>query len=178
MLALSLTQPWASLVATGAKKIETRSWRPNKSAIGQRIAIHASKGFPRDAKEICYEPVFFDALWPLLKRYRRDEPKPNGGYVPVNSGSELVSMADIDKVIEDMRRGVVLCTVKLRGAWSTNDEDKVERLSDQERAFGNYAPDRWMWVLEDVQLVTPFAPAKGSLGLWQWEPLPVLTGVA
>ena len=44
MKALTLHQPWASLVAVGAKHIETRSWPCPKSVIGERIAIHAGRG--------------------------------------------------------------------------------------------------------------------------------------
>lgn len=43
MKAISLWQPWASLIAIGAKPFETRSWAPPKALIGQRIAIHAAK---------------------------------------------------------------------------------------------------------------------------------------
>lgn len=43
MKAISLWQPWASLIAVGAKPYETRSWAPPKALIGQRIAIHAAK---------------------------------------------------------------------------------------------------------------------------------------
>ena len=41
--ALSLHQPWATLIAAGVKNIETRSWSPPRNLIGQRIAIHAAK---------------------------------------------------------------------------------------------------------------------------------------
>ena len=41
--AVTLHQPWASLVAKGAKTVETRSWRPPASLIGRRIAIHAGR---------------------------------------------------------------------------------------------------------------------------------------
>lgn len=40
MKALSLWQPWASLIACGAKKIETRSWGTSYRG---PIAIHAAK---------------------------------------------------------------------------------------------------------------------------------------
>ena len=40
MRCLSLWQPWASLVATGAKRIETRSW---STAYRGLLAIHAAK---------------------------------------------------------------------------------------------------------------------------------------
>jgi hypothetical protein len=41
MKALSLLQPWATLVIIGAKKIETRSWATDYRG---RLLIHASKG--------------------------------------------------------------------------------------------------------------------------------------
>ncbi len=46
MKALTLTQPWATLVITGRKRVETRSWRPVRTVIGRRVAIHAAKGMP------------------------------------------------------------------------------------------------------------------------------------
>lgn len=51
MKALSLTQPWATPVVTGRKHVETRGWKPPQWALGQRIAIHASKGMPGYAKD-------------------------------------------------------------------------------------------------------------------------------
>ena len=43
MRALSLWQPWATLVAIGAKRIETRHWHAPSSLIGETLVIHASK---------------------------------------------------------------------------------------------------------------------------------------
>lgn len=43
MNALSLWQPWATLIAREAKRIETRSWPAPARIIGERIAIHATK---------------------------------------------------------------------------------------------------------------------------------------
>lgn len=48
MKAITLTQPWASLVACGAKKIETRSWRTHHRGW---IAIHAAKGWTGEDRE-------------------------------------------------------------------------------------------------------------------------------
>ena len=48
MKALSLTQPWATAIILGNKRIETRSWKTNYTG---RIAIHAAKGFPKWARE-------------------------------------------------------------------------------------------------------------------------------
>lgn len=55
MKALTLTQPWASLVALGEKKIETRSWYTSYRG---PLAIHSAIGFPGWAKLECFEPPF------------------------------------------------------------------------------------------------------------------------
>ncbi len=55
MKAISLTQPWATLVVSGRKTIETRSWRPPEAAIGQRIAIHAAKAMGPGPEELARE---------------------------------------------------------------------------------------------------------------------------
>lgn len=56
---LSLIQPWASLVACGAKKYETRSW---STPYRGWLAIHASKGFPNDCRALCLEDPFVATL--------------------------------------------------------------------------------------------------------------------
>ncbi|KKM13451.1 hypothetical protein LCGC14_1716150 [marine sediment metagenome] len=48
MKALTLTQPWASLMALGYKQVETRSW---KTQYRGPLAIHAAKGFPSAARQ-------------------------------------------------------------------------------------------------------------------------------
>jgi hypothetical protein len=57
--ALSVIQPWATLLVTGAKRIETRSWRPKHRG---RIAIHASGKMPAYAVELCSTEPFRSAL--------------------------------------------------------------------------------------------------------------------
>lgn len=53
MKGLSLFQPWASLVAIGAKTIETRAWN---TLYRGPIAIHASKKSPKTACEFADDP--------------------------------------------------------------------------------------------------------------------------
>jgi hypothetical protein len=43
--ALTVKQPWASLIIHGYKTIENRSWRPPEHLIGKRISIHAGRNF-------------------------------------------------------------------------------------------------------------------------------------
>ncbi|HVT36971.1 MAG TPA: ASCH domain-containing protein [Nevskiaceae bacterium] len=57
--AFSLTQPWATLVAIGAKTIETRSW---STPFRGWLAIHAARGFPKACQALCFEEPFKSAL--------------------------------------------------------------------------------------------------------------------
>ena len=59
MKAITLTQPWATLVAIGAKRIETRSWR---TLYRGHLAIHAAKGFPELARERFFNWEFREVL--------------------------------------------------------------------------------------------------------------------
>jgi hypothetical protein len=70
-----LTQPWASLVASGHKRVETRSWRTNYRG---PIAIHAAKGFPKDARYRASEERAFGRI---------------GGQIPL---SAIVAVANLD----------------------------------------------------------------------------------
>lgn len=56
MRALTIWQPWASLIAVGAKHVETRGWAAPADAIGQRIAIHAA--VEQKALGLCDEEPF------------------------------------------------------------------------------------------------------------------------
>jgi hypothetical protein len=60
MKALPLYQPWATLVATGAKRVETRAYPPSRVGLrcGERIAIHATKT-TRELR-FCTLPYFRD----------------------------------------------------------------------------------------------------------------------
>lgn len=69
MKGLTLTQPWATLVAIGAKRVETRSWSTNYRG---PIAIHAAKGFPPEARALCDEEPFRSCLVRSPVRSRAD----------------------------------------------------------------------------------------------------------
>lgn len=59
MKTLTLTQPHATLVAVGAKRIDTRSWHTNYRG---RIAIHAAQSFPEKARDMCWQGPVEDVL--------------------------------------------------------------------------------------------------------------------
>ena len=59
MKTLTLYQPYATLIAVRAKRIETRSWSTKYRGL---LAIHASKKFPELAKQLIWKPLFHEAL--------------------------------------------------------------------------------------------------------------------
>lgn len=65
MKALTIYEPWASLVALGAKKIETRSW-PTKYR--GPLAIHAGKTIRTEFMNLAWKEPFYSALKPLHNR--------------------------------------------------------------------------------------------------------------
>lgn len=144
MKALSLTQPWATLIALGAKRVETRSW---STAFRGTVAIHASKGFPKTDRERCQEPPFFTVLHP--HGYGSVLPLPTGAVVAI---ARIIDVRPIDMGL----RAVVLANLnKAFGAYEID--------------FGDYATGRFAWFLDDIRPLPFPVPAKGALGLWDWQ---------
>lgn len=59
MKAITIWQPWASLVAIGAKKIETRSWATKYRGL---LAIHAAAKTPGNCIVACHHEPFATVL--------------------------------------------------------------------------------------------------------------------
>jgi hypothetical protein len=78
MKAITLTQPWATLVAIGAKRIETRSWATNYHG---EIAIHAAKGWTKDVVKLAMTEPFKGTL--LDAGYKLFSLLPRGSVVAV-----------------------------------------------------------------------------------------------
>lgn len=72
MKVCSLIQPWATLVVIGAKERETRSW---PTSYRGPIAIHASAGMPKWAKDACRFPPIQEALSKAGYKTWRDLPR-------------------------------------------------------------------------------------------------------
>lgn len=145
MKTLSLTQPWASLVAIGAKTYETRSW--STSYRGQ-LAIHAAKRFPKWAKDLSHKDPFRSALVRGVER---------GGIALAHPHQAILHALPLGAIIATCN------LVDVKRITATNAPDEPER------SFGDYTPGRYMWLLEDVQPLETPVPAKGALSLWEWD---------
>lgn len=47
---------------------------------------------------------------------------------------------------------------------------EIERRAPLNYISGDYTPGRYVWVLEGVRALERPVPARGMLGLWNWEP--------
>lgn len=165
MRCITLTEPWATLVAIGAKRIETRSWAAPRWLLGQQIAIHAAKGMKQD-------DLNFSLVGPCATVLRANKLRQFAWAEPVGPVKDAFPTT----------RGRVIATATLYACREIPNAD-IEQLLDQygfpehELDFGNYAPGRYAWFLRDVRRIDPVA-ARGELGLWEWDPPAELRGAA
>ncbi len=174
MKALTLYQPWATLVAIGAKRVETRNW--TTSYRGQ-LAIHVSKTVKIDHKLWWSEPyatalqghlvdigekptrIFGqDQTWNSY-RILKDNLHPGCVIAVCNLiDIRLTDRFDLYKGKTDPRFGSAY--------WQYGD--KLWAFTEQELAFGDYSKGRYLWFLDDVKLVHPPVPVRGYRRLWEW----------
>ncbi len=150
MKALTVRQPYASLLAIGAKRVETRSWAPRGLAAGEWLAIHAAAEWWRGGQELTHGEPFNSAL----ERARRR------GLLALDDAGELP-------------RSCIVALARF-GRAIPADGPEAAALSDDECAFGIYGPGRWGWVFDAVRPLRRPIPARGALGVWEWEAPPEL----
>lgn len=138
--ALTLTQPWATLMAVGEKRVETRTWNTNRRGV---VLIHAAASLPTWARAIFLERFFHDLLakhgYPVTVRAGKLHcPIPFGAFVAIGT---LVSTSE---------------TATVR-----------DRLSRKERLLGNYVSGRYAYLFDQIVPLPVPVPWKGSLGFFR-----------
>lgn len=161
MKALTLTQPWATLIAVGSKRIETRSWGTNHRG---RIAIHAAKGLApvggkRGLYELCREEPFCSAI-SEAPFSTREEGFDSARELPFGAVVATARLADVKRIDMALRAQVLSQT-----------------LTPHEIEFGDYSSGRYAWILEDVVALSMPVECKGALSLWD-VPTDVMSKIA
>lgn len=160
MKAITVLEPWASLIACGAKKIETRSWSTKYRG---RIAIHAAasdRHYP-----LCYGEPFLTALEQFSKAVdiggaveAEYEDRIELEYGKVIAIADLVDCIEVTAAIFDIRTGIHHGAVI--GKKST-----LREIRGDEYTFGNYPVGGYAWILDNIQRIEPI-PAKGQQRIW------------
>ena len=63
--------------------------------------------------------------------------------------------------------GAVLGTARLVNVQRVEDVEPF--IGRVERLFGDYSGGRFAWLLEDIEIFEEPIPARGRLGLWEWD---------
>jgi len=169
MKCLSLTQPWASLMALGAKQIETRSW---KTDFRGPVAIHASLNFPAYAREYCLRSDTYDLLYQagLCRRVAAMR-----GSI-LTAGLQVLEMPfgciiATGRLVDVVRTDYVACDPALCPGEIVRHQPFGMHISQREFAFGNYEDGRFAWIFEDLRALPEPIVAGGAHRLWNYPGL-------
>jgi hypothetical protein len=138
-------QPYASLIAAGVKRYETRSWQPGRRLRARHsiLLIHSSKanGDEQRGAEMFIGSRFPDAI---------------------NQARGLW-----DGVYPRFPQGMIVAAVRYMGAHPVAALHAT--LDERERAVGNYKDGRWAWELDLLKVPDRPIPVRGQQGIWFWE---------
>lgn len=137
MKALSIWQPWASLIAMGLKRFETRSWQT--SYRGPLLICSAKKRLSK--------ADFIDKAW-LHVAPSTYETLPFG---------QALCIVDLSRIYTTDH--VIL------SSWPSI-HDMNPPLSEKERALGDFSPRRFALELQNIRRFKEPWPWPGALGLF------------
>ena len=154
MKAISLWQPWASSIAVGAKRIETRHW---PTSYRGPLAIHAAKRcVKREMVGYGLSRTWCGALAPTGKK-----------------------LGDNQVFWDLLPFGAIVATCDLIDCRPTDsfpqaELDLVHRPQGgtdpnciwTERLMGDFARGRYGWVLDDIRALPEPVPWKGAQGFF------------
>jgi hypothetical protein len=153
MKALTIWQPWASLIVAGAKPFEFRSHRA-RSIVGERIVIHA--GLAKVDREQVEQMHF------LLSKRPNDIMAKGLILKPLLAVPVLARFLDNDlpwasglgtAIVGEPRLGTEIAAEF--GVPRANDSDRDEHSN-------------WGWPMLDIEKWDTPVPMRGKQGLWPW----------
>lgn len=160
--ALTLWQPWASLIAMGLKQYETRDWPPPATSIGGLLAIHAAAR-PIDESG---ERVWLDALSLAYQE------------------GKLTDKSTVP-LLHQLPLGKVVAIAKLEGCHRMKHGGPVESFSTRicdkselELMVGLWQPGRWAWELSNVRPLLEPVQHIGRQRVWTISDHAILTKIA
>lgn len=167
MKALTLWQPWASLLACGAKKYETRSW---VTSYRGPIAFHAAKKPFNTLDFAIFDPYFAKAAVDAFEQTQLSINRlPLGAIIAT---AELVNCWYI--VVHPGTNVDISKHIPIGAESMTNDKHRPDFAdyfvpTEQEMAFGDWTPGRYAWEFANIKLLPEPIPTRGGQRLWTWE---------
>ena len=150
MKAITIRQPWASLIAHGIKDIENRTWKCPTKHIGTRVPIHAA----------VKTSDFWDCPnYGIVHNHIREVTKYGTDYSKYNT------MAIIGSV------EIVGCVINHSSIWAEKSIDCKDGCPDVENCPAGKCPHLiYNWILANpIIFDEPILGIKGKLGFWDYE---------
>ena len=175
LMALTTWQPWASMLACGAKHYETRGW-PTKYR--GPVAIHAAM------KPLRQNKALSDSKLREIVQSEID-----AGCCPVWDDmplGKIIAVADLVNVWHIVynvgMRGKVVQRIPVVAESLTVDKhdphfDDFFAPTEKEKALGDWTPGRYAWEFANIRLLPEPIPARGQQGLWTYAGNIPLLGV-
>lgn len=156
MIAISLWQPYATAIAVGAKRIETRHWPTNYRG---PLLIHAAK------RKVQHELIHLHSCWNWQGALRRAGWGWGAGHDDdihqLPFGALVASCT-----LSDCRPTESFTQAELDTPRAPDGEGTVEHYQWTERQMGNFDLGRYGWVLTDIVRFLEPIPYKGSQGFF------------
>ncbi|MEW5423967.1 hypothetical protein [Amorphus sp. 3PC139-8] len=151
MMAITIWQPWATLISLEVKPWEFRGWPAPRNLCGRDIAIHAGR-----------RPVRRNEIQDLIDRLSGSRPWTTG-LLP----SALPILESILRGNVELPLGHVLCVAELGTPLSgqTVAEELGAAVNDSDR----HEHANWAWPLSRIRRLVPPEPAAGKQGFWRWS---------
>lgn len=160
MKALTVWQPWASLIMIGAKPLEfrPRSFRAYISPprVGDRIGIHAAK-----------RQVVRSEIAELMMRLERNDIAALGLLPSPESSKKLAAAMDLLDRWWRSREGLPLAA--MLGTAIIGEPKRAIDVFSPVMDPDEIDPDIWAWPMQEVQPFERPVPAKGAQGFWNWK---------
>lgn len=163
MKALTIYQPWASLIMAGAKPYEFRGWSPRlrgpgyAALIGQRIVIHSSTRKIERIEVVAIKRALEsgDAEWIAETCLHADKALP--------ILEEALKMTHNISLAFGCGLGTAILG-EPRNGLGIAEEFGLERVNDSDRDdHANFG-----WPLSDVEVWDEPVPMRGFQGFWNW----------
>lgn len=140
--AISVWQPWASLLAHQVKRFETRDWSPSPTLIGRLVAICASK---TTQGMDCYAGA------------------EDGPESPRIEGLRQLRRLGVD--LHRLPLGMVV-GVAVLAEVVPSQSDRRRAISALEESLGDWSSGRVAWRFDDARPLTEPVPVLGRQGLF------------
>jgi hypothetical protein len=154
MKAISLWQPWATALAIGSKRVETRHW---STKVRGPVVIHAAKRCVKD------ELIFWGSSWNWCGALASvgltmGKHKPLWELLPFGALIGIGDLVDC-RPTESFTQGELDST-------RLPDRDHADLYKWTERQMGDFSLGRFGWIFENVRAFEKPIPYKGSQGFF------------